>query len=255
MGIAALIALRETFEACMILCILLAFLQRTERSALRPTLWAGVLTGVLASIIFAFIVQSISKIFLVTHKDAYEGFVLISASMLMLWMIVWMASSTHAWKKHLEHTSISTKTLHRHLGIFLLSFTAIVREGVEIVLFLQASMVMHTSSAQIFTGIFLGVIGAIVLSLFLLQTTKRIPLRFFFLSTSLLILLLGTHLAAEGAESFGIFFGFPLEKMMWLSAGAGFMYALTGGMLWRLQRKNSYSKEATSIRLTSSPRV
>lgn len=252
MGIAALIALRETFEACMILCILLACIQRMERNNLRPALWAGVITGVIMSIILGYGMQFISDVFIITHKDAYEGFVLMTAALLMLWMIVWMASSTREWKKHLERTSASTKTLHRYIGIFLLSFTAIFREGAEIVLFLQASAVMNGNSADILFGIVLGVIGAIGLSFILLQSTRRLPLQVFFIATGVLILLLGTHLVAEGAESFGIFFGFPLEKMAWLSGGAGLLYALTGGTLW-WRKHSTYSAAATSTRFSASP--
>lgn len=235
----------------MILFILLAFLQRIDRNELRSAVWMGVGAGAALSLVFGYILQHVSTLMMLAHEDIYEGLVMISAALLMLWMIIWMARSTREWKARMERASQAPDARDRSIGIFMLSFVAIFREGVEIVLFLQANMVIGTSSVHTATGVVLGMVGAVLLSLILLRTTRRVPLRIFFLATGIVILLLGTHIVAEGAESFGIFFGFPLEKMVWLSAGSGLLYALVGSTLWWWEhRKMSYSAMATSTGLS-----
>ena len=87
------------------------------------------------------------------------------------------------------------------LGIFLMSFLAVVREGTETVLFLQASLLQ---SQEVFQqiGAIAGILLALGISFLMVKGFHVLPLRWIFRVTSVLLILFAAGLLANGLHEF-----------------------------------------------------
>jgi high-affinity iron transporter len=83
----------------------------------------------------------------------------------------------------------------------MLAFLAVVREGIELALFLTASAFASTA-AQTFSGALIGLFTSILLGWLLFKTTVRLDLRRFFQVTGILLILFAAGLVAHGVHEF-----------------------------------------------------
>lgn len=198
MTVSALISLRETFEASLIVCVMLAFLERTKRMNYAPAMWLGVGAGIVFSMILAAVMQLYAASLVEEALELYEGIMMISAAFLLLWMIGWMALQGRNLKSHIE------KTMELHiaggsiLGIFLLSFTSTAREGAEMVLLIHATLLSSSESVHAIAGTGIGIVAALALAVLLLKGIRLIPLHHFFTATGIFLLMLGAGLTMHG---------------------------------------------------------
>lgn len=192
-----IIALREGLEAALIVGIVLAFLARTGRSHRFWQVFAGVASAVVVSIAFAFGFQVIAGGFSGTSAQIFEGVTTLIAAGLLISMIVWMERKGPSLQMELEQKTAMTMTAA--LGVFFIVFIAVLREGVETVLFL---MVLPISEGAIWVGALLGFAVAIGLAYIYFASTKRFSLRTFFRITSLFLIILAAGLVAYGIHEF-----------------------------------------------------
>jgi high-affinity iron transporter len=113
-------------------------------------------------------------------------------------MLFWMM------KTGSEHRRVIEKNMTQHvqnqhwLGILLLSMMTTAREGTEMVIFLNASMLSAGSHAHELAGALLGITGALILSYLLFKGTQIISLKVFFTVTTALLILFGAGLVMHG---------------------------------------------------------
>jgi high-affinity iron transporter len=84
-------------------------------------------------------------------------------------------------------------------ALFSLSFVAVVREGIETVLFLTAAAFSATA-AQTLAGSVLGLVTAIVVGWLIFVLGKELNVRVFFRATSVLLILFAAGLLAHGVH-------------------------------------------------------
>lgn len=197
MTAAAIISLRETFEASLVVCIMLAFLERSERRNYAPALWAGVSAGVIFSVVLGWIMQTYAASLGDETKEIYEGIMMLTAAGLLLWMIVWMAISGRHMKAHIEKNMAVHMASGSMVGIFLLSFTSTAREGVEMVLLIHATL-LSSSNVHTLAGMGMGIVAALAIAVFLFRGVRRIPIHMFFTLTGVLLLFIGAGLTMHG---------------------------------------------------------
>ena len=191
MAEALLIALREGFEAALIVAIVLAFV----RQAGAPTRW--VWTGTATALVLA----GVAGLILHATVDGLTGvarlrtFAVIcgSAAVLLTWMLFWMAKHSRSMKGDLEARAGSALASGSSLGIALVAFTAVAREGLETALFL-VSATTASDGRSIALGVALGLLVAIALGVLVYQGSRRIDLRRFFMVTGGLIILFAAGL-------------------------------------------------------------
>jgi high-affinity iron transporter len=85
------------------------------------------------------------------------------------------------------------------LGIFVLIFIAIIREGVETVIFLNA---INYASGINFIGGTLGILAAIIVGYLFFVSTRKINLKKLFNISSILLILFAAGLVAHGFHEF-----------------------------------------------------
>ena len=197
-----LVTSRETLEASLVVGIVLAYLNRTNNQNYKKTVYYGIVFGILASILSAFIFTIFAGDFDGKAEQVFEGATMLIGAFLLTTMILWMMQQRHIAKEiegNVEKYLMISESLFSHLGIFMLIFIAVIREGVETVIFLNA---INYASGINFIGGTLGIIAAIVLGYLFFVSTKKINLKKLFSISSVLLILFAAGLVAHGIHEF-----------------------------------------------------
>jgi len=194
---ALLVALREGAEAALVVGIVLVYLNRSGRRALKVYAWAGVLLACAASVAAALLLQHWA-----ISEDGFEGLLMLLASVLVVTMIVWMNHVARTLRKDIErrveaYAQQSTRAAGWGVGAFV--FFMVVREGAELVLILRA-VELSSAGVQVWIGTLLGIAIAVGVGFFFFQGTLRIPLHRFFTATSVILMVVAFQLALTGVH-------------------------------------------------------
>jgi high-affinity iron transporter len=194
---ALLVALREGVEAALVVGIVLVYLNRSGRRALKSYVWAGVLLACAASLAAALLLQRWA-----ISEDGFEGLLMLLASVLVVTMIVWMNRVARTLRKDIErrveaYAQQSTRAAGWGVGAFV--FVMVVREGAELVLILRA-VELSSAGVQVWIGTLLGIAIAVGVGFFFFQGTLRIPLHRFFTATSVILMVVAFQLALTGVH-------------------------------------------------------
>ena len=196
-----LLALREGLESALIIGIVLRALKKINHTELSKAVWLGAGSAVLVSIVSAFAINAVGASFEGAAEEIFEGFTMLLAAGVLTWMIFWMQRQAHNLKYELEAEVRQAATRQNGRALFALAFFAVVREGIELVLFLTAAS-MATSSEQTVIGAVLGLGTSALLGYLLFATTVRLNLQRFFQITSVLLILFAAGLVAHGFHEF-----------------------------------------------------
>ena len=196
-----LLALREGLEAALIIGIVLGALKKINRPELNRAVWIGAGSAVLVSIIAAFAMNGVGASFEGAAEEIFEGITMLLAAGVLTWMIFWMQRQAHNLKYKLQAEVRQAATQNNGRALFALAFFAVMREGIELVLFLTAAS-MATSAQQTIVGALLGLGTAALLGYLLFATTIRLNLQRFFQVTSILLIFFAAGLVAHGVHEF-----------------------------------------------------
>ncbi|MBZ5693811.1 MAG: Fe-S-containing protein [Acidobacteriia bacterium] len=194
---ALLVALREGVEAALVVGIVLVYLNRSGRRALKVYAWSGVILACAASVAAALLLQRWA-----VSEDGFEGLLMLVAAALVVTMIVWMNRVARSLRKHIEqrvegYAQRTTRAAGWAVGIFV--FFMVVREGAELVLILRA-VELSSTGVQIWVGTLLGIAIAVAVGFFFFEGTLRIPLHRFFTATSVILMVVAFQLALTGVH-------------------------------------------------------
>jgi len=194
---ALLLALREGVEAALVVGIVLVYLNRSGRRALRSYVWGGVFLAAAASIAAALLLQRWT-----ISEDGFEGLLMLVASVLVVTVIVWMNRVARSLRKEIEqrvetYARQSTRAAGWGIGAFV--FLMVVREGAELVLILRA-VELSSRGVQVWIGTVLGIAIAVAVGFFFFEGTLRIPLHRFFQATSVILMVVAFQLALTGVH-------------------------------------------------------
>ncbi len=195
----ALITLREGLEAALIVGIVLGVLRKlghTDRS--RPV-WAGVLAAVVVSVAAGLALNGLGVAFEGRGEQIFEGVAMLLAAGVLTWMIFWMQRQGRQIQAELELDVRRASIAGSPWALFSLAFVAVVREGIETVLFLTVAAFSATP-AQTLVGGALGLTVAVVLGWLVFAAGKRLDVRAFFRVTSVLLILFAAGLVAHGVH-------------------------------------------------------
>lgn len=191
-----LITLREGLEAALVIGIILGYLYKTGQQALNRQVYLGAACAVAASILTAYVFETLLGGF-EKHEELFEGIFMLVAVGILTPMIVWMNKNSRNIKSNLERQINSALTGKQLIGLTALSFLAVYREGVETVLFMEAS-VLSASPGQALAGGLLGITAAIFTAAVIFKGTARLNLGTFFKVTGLILVFFAAGLTAHG---------------------------------------------------------
>lgn len=187
-----LITFREGLEAFLIVGIILSYLAKLQETKYNKFIYLGVFIGIFISIIIAYIFQVvIYGMDNETYQHYLMIFILLFATLVLSYMVVWMANQSKQIKGEIEENIKKLVTAGNIAGMVFLAFLAVLREGFETVLFFSSLSFSESITLEDgLMGAVLGLVLSIVLVYFLMKGAKNIPIKSFFKYTGLLILII-----------------------------------------------------------------
>ncbi len=193
MGSSFLITLREGLEASLIIAILLTYLKKTNRWADARYVWRGTAVAIglclVAGVAIFIALDGLEGKF----EYAVEGFIALFATAVLTHMIFWMRS--HARTLGQELRDKVDRSVASALAV--IAFAAVLREGLETVLFLLSAKTETASGSQVVIGGVVGLASSIVIGFGVYRSGNRLNLRTFFNVTAILLLLFAAGLAGK----------------------------------------------------------
>src|SRR5215210_8282480 len=175
--------LREGLEAALIVGIVSAYLVKIGRRDALPKVAAGLLAAVGVSILAGVIVvATVGRLPLVV-QETLEGLAALAAVAVLTWMLFWMRRQGRAIKGELEQgvdIALSKGSTRALVG---LAFLAVIREGVETVLFLIPILSFNGTGLDVVAGGLFGLVISVVVGWAIFAAGVRINLRRFFTVT------------------------------------------------------------------------
>jgi high-affinity iron transporter len=203
---AAAIILREGLEALLVVAALLTFLRRSGNSDKRSWIWGGSVLGILASVATAFVLQIVfSHASAGQNRELIEGATSIIAAGLLFYVSYWLHSkaSLHVWQNYINTRTRQALMRGNLVGLALLSFLAVFREGAETVVF-YLGMASAITTEDLLLGLGLGIALLVVIALVVLVLGLKLPLRPFFRLAGILVYYLGFKFLGTGIHALQI---------------------------------------------------
>jgi high-affinity iron transporter len=195
-----IIVFRESLEAALIIGIIAA----ATHGVPRRSYWvgAGIAAGLLGSAVVAAATDQIAQMASGLGQELFNAGILGIAVLMLAWHNIWMAT-------HGSQLALSASTAGRAISdgkrecsiLFVIIALAVLREGAETVLFLYgiAAVGGQDTHAMLVGGV-LGLAGGAAVGWALYAGLLRIPLRWFFGVTSVLVLLMAAGMASQAAR-------------------------------------------------------
>ncbi len=201
-----LVTLREGVEAALVVGIVLACLSKAQAMHLHRFVYYGIAAGLLASITLGVLLgagfQALGLsgwVYAPAMEQAIKGGVAVLAIALLSWMLLWMTQQAKHLKAEVEQSVQASLKTDAAWGIFGLIFVAVVREGVETVLFVGAQIQQGWQPAA---GAIAGLVGATIIGLLIFQGGVKINLRLFFQLMGAVLLLIVAGLVVTALRKF-----------------------------------------------------
>lgn len=197
MSAALLLTFREGLEAAVILSILLAFLRKAgERDLPRYVLYAA-LAAAATSIAAGIVVFETTGELTGRAEQLFEGTVMIVAAVVI----------THVWRhsrnvrrQYEDRTTAAVASTSARRAIFMTAFVVVLIEGLEIVLFLRATVADSAGSVLVGGVIGLALAAAVGLAVYQANRLRDAILLFYIVGAALIVLAAG--LLAHGVHEF-----------------------------------------------------
>jgi len=198
---AGLIGLREGIEAALIIGIVMSYLARTNQRAQMRVAWAGVGAALLLSALLAIGITAVGAELEGRAEQLFEGTTMFLAVAMLTGMFFWMRVQARRFKGNLEHEMRSALDSGQALSLFGVTFTAVLREGVETALFLSAAAFASNGLGTV-AGALLGLAVATLVGWAIYAFGVRLNLKLFFDITSVALLFFAAGLLGSGVHEF-----------------------------------------------------
>jgi high-affinity iron transporter len=233
-----LTGLREGVEAALIVAIVLAYLVRTGNGAQAPKVWLGAGLAVLTSLVAGVVIFQTVGAFQEPYEQLFEAVTFLIAAVVVTWMLFWMRRQSAGMRGELQARIDRVLSEGSVLGLAVLAFSAVIREGLETSLFLvgQATAV-GPSAASLVVGALVGLAGAVLIGWIFYTGSRRIDLRAFFRWTGIGLVFIAAGLVSRavhelveiGVVPFGGQTAFDLSAVLPHDDGVGqFLRAIFG---------------------------
>ncbi|HEV2451652.1 MAG TPA: FTR1 family protein [Streptosporangiaceae bacterium] len=202
------IFLRESVEASMIIAILLAYLNRLGRR----DRFRDVFAGVGAALVLATAGGVVAYVTIHNYAGSrvqtiFETVTYLVAAAVLTYMTFWMRDHARGLSAELRARAEAALDGKARLGIGLLAFQAVGREGLESVVFTLA-IVFSTSTAGALGGAALGLAGGLSIAFVIYRLGHRLNLARFFTVIGVLLMVFAAGLLADAVQN--------LQELGWL---------------------------------------
>jgi high-affinity iron transporter len=209
------LTLREGIEAALIIGIILAYLNRTDRQEQVPMVWWGLGAAVLTCGALGLgIIQVLGNLEKNTMR-IFEGVACLLAAVILTFVIVWMHNNAQHLGSQLRAAVDSAAERKQSWALAGLVFVTVGREGLETILILPG-MSREASFLSVAAGVVLGLGLAVVIGVLLHKGSRVLDLQKFFKITGILLIFFAAGLVAYGVHELQDAGQFPIVmKDVW----------------------------------------
>src|SRR4051794_31017286 len=213
------IGLREGIEAALIVGIVAGFLrQEGRRDALRP-MWLGVAAALAICVAVGAVLELLDEELPERGQEGLETIVGVAAIGIVSFMIVWMRRHARGLSGQLRDSARAALVSGSTGALVAMAFFAVIREGLETVVFLLAVFQSADDPGTAGFGALLGLATAIAIGFLIYGGGVRLNLARFFRITGFVLVLVAAGLVASTIHS--------AHEAGWLNTGQGQALDLT----------------------------
>ncbi len=199
---ALLIILREGFEAIIVVGAIIAYLVKAGHRDKTRAVYLGSAAALVASALLAWLLNSLT-VLSGANQEIIEGVTVLTAVVMLVYVSSWILSKAEndAWSSYVERKSDESIKQGNVVTLALVAFLAVFREGAEVILFYQALIARSPAGiSEVWLGLGIGAVLLAIAYLLIRLLSVRIPLRPFFLGTSLLLAVMAFSFAGSGIK-------------------------------------------------------
>ena len=192
---------REGLEAILVIAAIVAYLIKTGNKHMLKGVYLGSFAAILASVVLAWALETMLGEQSGVARELLEGWTMFLAVAVLFYVSNWMLSKadTIAWENYISgkvQQSIDSKS---QWTLIFAAFIAVMREGAELILFYSAAFTGGMSDpTYIAYGIGAGILVLVVVWVCFRYFSVRLPLRAFFMFTSILLFLMCISFMGKG---------------------------------------------------------
>ncbi len=192
---------REGLEAILVIVAIVAYLIKTGNRNMLKGVYLGSFAAIIASVILAWALETLMGEQSGVARELLEGWTMFLAVAVLFYVSNWMLSKADniAWENYISgkvQQSIDSKS---QWTLIFAAFIAVMREGAELILFYSAAFTGGMSNpAYIAYGIAAGVLVLVIVWVCFRYFSVRLPLRAFFMFTSILLFLMCISFMGKG---------------------------------------------------------
>lgn len=187
------LSFREGLEAVLVVGIILTYLLQNNKQRLVKYVYLGTMFGVMVSVIGGYIGFSEAKELKEEGEELFEAVMMLVASGLIGYFVVWMANQNRNITQSVRNNVDKVST---GLGLFILVFLSVFREGMELVVFILTKVNENASSAAAGTAI--GIVMAIIIGYLIFKTSLKLNIKVIFKIFGIMLIFVGAELFGEG---------------------------------------------------------
>lgn len=202
MTAAFFLMLREGLEAALIVGIIAAYLVKSGRRDALGSVAIGVVAALVLSVGAGVVVAVTVGNLPLAARATIEGIAAFGAVIVLTWMLFWMRRQGRAMKGELERGVDDALAIGSTRALAALAFLAVVREGLETVLFLFAIGSSSGDVGSLFFASLAGLAVAVAIGWAIFALGVRLDLRRFFTITGVVLIFVSAGLVAYGIAEF-----------------------------------------------------
>jgi high-affinity iron transporter len=197
-----IIIFREGLEAILVIAAISAYLVRSGHLAMVKVVYMSSLVAIFASILAAIALHTVFDIS-GANQEIIEGIAMLLATVVLFFISNWMFSKAEAeaWKSYVEEKVQTAVSSGSRFALGFAAFLAVFREGAETILFYQAMLVEAKEHMDmVWYGLAIGTIILAIIFVVIRFGTMKLPIRPFFIGTSILMYIMAIAFAGGGVK-------------------------------------------------------
>jgi high-affinity iron transporter len=198
-----LIILREGFEAIIIVGAIIAYLIKSGNKKSTPPVYWGSLAALGFSVVMAWVLNALTSVAGGRNQEIIEGATMLLAVAVLFYVSNWMVSKAEAeaWATYIEGKVQNSITRGSMFSLAFAAFLAVFREWAETILFYQALLAGNQNYVNmVWLGFGIGSAALVVIYILIRVLSLRLPLKPFFLGTSILLFVMSVSFTGSGIK-------------------------------------------------------
>lgn len=214
MGAALVITFREALEAALVVGLLASYLLRGGRGSLLRHVWQGVGSALFLSVVLGGLAFRVMGGLGGSTGELVEGAVGLLAVAILSYMVLWMRRQSRGMGREVAQRAEAAITSSPTLGLAMLSFAMVFREGLEAVLYL-ATLAHLEGLPSILMGSTIGLLGAGTLGYFTYRGSRLISLSLMFNVTTTVLVIFAAGILGRATLALQVAGLFPETVPAW----------------------------------------